>query len=835
MQYWTNHYQAGDLIATSGATQENSFYISIADGSPLIMWHSSFSNQYMCISPNIFKYFLLTNRTYVPGFYLKDLQYFADDDRLLDLLSDSHIAGCWTDDGSASTGGIPPSSGSSLSTYIFPDEAVPTHAVQQQPHPEYRKFNTYLDLRPSRNQLIFPVDAIEGLGSRANLVYKMEIKKQVFPGGIDLEVLKILEGTEIPPRTENGITYLDGWRPDIHAYLDDVLSWTPPQDLSLQAVVQNRAAMPFYITTWAEQNGVEIGGSRSASQTVWAIKARISEEDLPSWRSGIYSKYIGENGRWLTWQPNGGEVTTDMPVFQTFLLNGKPTPPSVTVMVLATYYDMFYDTWLQPAFTIDNCFENMVVNIPMGYSQLDIPSLFPLGKVQKYSVYLLDQNGYRISAKRTFYINYNTSQQRHYLTFQNSLGGFDSICASGVPNISLSLSGVQAETALSSEYTSRDEQLFVRNKTGEEEILINTGLYSRKWLEYLEDLAWSERILLQTQSGFVALMNPEVSYSRPVADSEDFREFKFLKSKRLDGFSHMPLPPVVGSRPTGWLPSQPYCLVDTATGFRTGLTGYNTLKLHYVDVTPAVPVKGIALKPNIPGMPDYVAPVNNGTCVVGTAAATSAAISRASTLVRSNCANGYRGGPWTITVALAAFGGSDLADANARAEQEYNNKNTQANADLYGSCTLLTAGLTGKYINYSAGNAALPDVIFAQSPNATRFDVHINNPQQFLPSGINTTYYAIEHSGFLKSDYTGNVVLSLEHTHGIRLYVNNVLVINNFNATGTSQAVIPMIAGQHYQIKVQYAYRNTGTAKYVLRWGLSGSSLGLVPAYACFR
>jgi hypothetical protein len=834
MQYWTNHYQAGDLIATVGENQDLPFYVSIADETPFIMYHQIYANQYLPISREMFTYFFLDFRTYAPNFYAKDLQYFADDARLLELFTANHIAGAWIANGDTGEGSLAYIVGAYV-TYTFPNLPVPPLAIIQKPQHEYRKPTFCLDLLPSRNQIIFQVDAIEGLSSRENLVYKMEIKKQIFPGSIDLEVLKVLEGTEAPPRVENAITYLDGWRPDIHLFLDDVLSYTPPQDLSQQAVVQNRAAMPFYITTWAEQNGVEIGGSRSLSQTLWAIKARISEEDLPQWRSGIFSRYIGNNSRWLTWQPNGGQVTTDMPVFHTFLLNRKPTPTSITVMVLATYYEHTPKSWLQPVFTINNCYENMVLNIPMGYTQLDIPGLFPLAKVQKYSVYLLDQDGYRISAKRTFYVNHKPAQQRHYLTFQNSLGGFDSICASGVPEVTRSLSGTQAQTALPSEYTSRDEQLFVRNKTGQEEILINTGLYARKWLEYLEDLAWSERILLLTQAGFVSLIHPESTYTKPVTEGEDFREFKFIKSKLLDGFSYMPLPPVVGSRPTGWLPSQPYCLVNTSTGFRTGLTAYNVLKLHYVDVTPAVAVKGTALKPNIPGAPDYVAPVNNGTCVVGTSAATSAAISRASTFVRSNCDNGFRGGPWTIAVAAGAFGGSDLADANARAEQEYANLNTQANADLYGTCTVLTTRLAGKYINYSAGNAALPDVIFAQSANATRNDVHINDPQQFLPMGINSTYYAIEHTGFLKSDFTGNVVLSLEHTHGIRLYVNNVLVINNFNATGTSQAVIPMTEGRYYQIKVQFAYRNTGTAKYVLSWGLSGSPLLLVPAYACFK
>lgn len=832
MQYWTKFYTAGDLIARVGASGDNPFYITIIEDTPIIMYHQIYANLHLCISRQMFTYFFLIDRVYSPNFYPDDLQYFADDATLASLYAASKIAGAWVSNGDTGSGTLASVIGAYF-TYTFPALPCPAMEVQYQMPKGWLPATSYNDLRPSRNQLIIPVDAIEGLVSRANLIYKLEIKKQVFPGSVDMEILKVIEGTEIPPRTENGITYYDGWRPDIHTYLDDVLDWTPPQDLSPQAVVQPRVAMPFYITTWAEQSGVEIGGSRSTSQTVWAIKSRISEEDLPSWRSGLFSKYIGERGRWLTWQPNKATIDTQMPVFLSFIVNRKPLPTSLKLCIQATYYGL--GNWFKLAYSITNIYENMVLNLPVGYAQLDIASKFPVGQVEKYTVWLIDQNSDRVSAKRTFYVNYSTVQHRQCLVFQNSLGGFDSFMLTGQPEISTSLKGIEAQASLASDYKTTDEQLFVRNKQGEEQIVLNTGLHPKKWLEYLEDLAWSERILLHSQSGFVALSSPSEKYLKPSIEDLQSRDFTFVKSKSSIGFSRMPLPPAVGDRPTGWLPYQPYCLVNTVTGFRTGFTAYNALKLHYVDVTPAVAVKGIAVKPNVPGTPDYVAPINNGTCAAGTAAATSAAISRLSTLVRSDCTLGYKGGPWTISIAAGLFGGSDLADANARAEAEYINRNTQAAADLNGSCTLMSAGFDAKYINYVVGNASLPNVIFAQSANATRVDVHINNPQTFLPIGITTTYYAIEHTGFIKSDHTGNVVLSLQHYYGVRMYVNGVLAINNFDGTGTSQCVIPMIAGNYYQVKVQYAYRNSGSAQYILSWGLSGQPLALLPAYACFR
>lgn len=73
-----------------------------------------------------------------------------------------------------------------------------------------------------------------------------------------------------------------------------------------------------------------------------------------------------------------------------------------------------------------------------------------------------------------------------------------------------------------------------------------------------------------------------------------------------------------------------------------------------------------------------------GTCIL---VFKSAAISRLSTFTKAGCSGSDVGSRWTITVAAEAYTSTiSQADADAQANAYANSLDTQANADLYGSC-----------------------------------------------------------------------------------------------------------------------------------------------------
>jgi hypothetical protein len=833
MAYWSKFYIAGQLIGTSGVDSVD-IKITIENHVPFAILQQTATG--IVIAASVDRLEEINHHiVYEAEFNTDDLAMLARDNALRTLFADGHVLGAYLGNNEVL--------GNWYNIMGFAGGIIPHLDHQLMQLSSWKPGELFNDLRPVRNDVVLTVDAVEGLVSRENLIYKMEIKKPVFPGSATLEIVDTLEGTEAPPRIENGVTYMDGWQPEIGWYLDGCLDWSLPEGENNRIQVQSKATMPFAISTWAEQNGVEIVGSRSAAMTLWGIKAKINEEDFANWNSRIFSKYVGENGRWLTWQPNNMEVDVDTPVFLSFLLNRKPTPIRVGLMVQVFDEDGSY-VFFQHSELYDLP-ENAVLNVPMGFKQLGLHMAIPtlnvllnMVAVKNWTVWLVDETFRRISRKRNFIMDKSRRRNVRNIVFQNSFGGIDSCRLTGVMQENLIISAQMQARGLASSYKTSDEENFVRNKKGELQVELNTGKVPRLWQEYFEELSWAERVLLQTKAGFVALTSEKNSYALPTTDSFlENRSFVFKKSKGSVGFSKMPLGLTDGEeRPTAWLAVQPYCLSDTSNGFRTGMLAFNSLKLHYIDVSPPEPARGVAAKPNEIGGVDYVPPINSATCVVGTAAYESEELILESTYSKDDCGNGYKGTTWMINVDPGEFGGENQEAANARALEEYYRRNTQANANLpgNGSCILLQAGLDAEYRNYSAVMVNDPDAIFALAAGAVRVDEHIHNPQTYLPPGILGHYCAIEHNGFLKSDWTGNVVLGLEHLSGVRLWVDDVLVVNNWLGSGVSECVVPMVAGKYYKIKVQWGYQ-TGLTLYILKWRLSGGDTYLVPAYSCFR
>lgn len=129
-------------------------------------------------------------------------------------------------------------------------------------------------------------------------------------------------------------------------------------------------------------------------------------------------------------------------------------------------------------------------------------------------------------------------------------------------------------------------------------------------------------------------------------------------------------------------------------------------------------------------------------------------------------------------------------------------------------CDTLVSGIYGEYFN---------NMTLSGTATATRLD----GPIDFDwvggapgPTGINANQFSIRWDGVLRVTETGNYRFQTVTDDGIRVWVNNVQMINNWtdhsNTTDTS-AQIALTAGQTYSIRVEF-YENGGNALMRLRW-----------------
>lgn len=149
----------------------------------------------------------------------------------------------------------------------------------------------------------------------------------------------------------------------------------------------------------------------------------------------------------------------------------------------------------------------------------------------------------------------------------------------------------------------------------------------------------------------------------------------------------------------------------------------------------------------------------NGTCLLNIVYQ-SAAISRASNFTRNNCGTGNIGSNWTITVAQGAYTSTvSQAAANALAVAYADSVDTQANANVFGSCTpgenysvsVPTGSANYRFFLNKGSSFYLAGTGFQTPyiPTSTHYDVLLSSTQR----GADTTFYAIHSAAFSGTAY----------------------------------------------------------------------------------
>ena len=121
-------------------------------------------------------------------------------------------------------------------------------------------------------------------------------------------------------------------------------------------------------------------------------------------------------------------------------------------------------------------------------------------------------------------------------------------------------------------------------------------------------------------------------------------------------------------------------------------------------------------------------------------------------------------------------------------------------------------GLAGAYFN----NAGLTGTPVVQRTEAVNFSWGTNVPAP----GINQDQFSVRWSGKVEATSTGIFRFQTASNDGVRLWVNGVLVIDNWSSHATvndSTGNIALTKNVRYVITMEF-YDNTGAAVARLRW-----------------
>jgi hypothetical protein len=121
-------------------------------------------------------------------------------------------------------------------------------------------------------------------------------------------------------------------------------------------------------------------------------------------------------------------------------------------------------------------------------------------------------------------------------------------------------------------------------------------------------------------------------------------------------------------------------------------------------------------------------------------------------------------------------------------------------------------GITGEYF---AGNNFQQAEMVRLDP-AIAFSQPRGTPESVIPSGP----YSVRWTGQVEARYSQTYTFSLRTNGGVRVYVNDQLLIDDFtpHPLSTSTGTVALQAGQKYDLRVDYFQDSTGPSNIHLRW-----------------
>lgn len=542
----------------------------------------------------------------------------------------------------------------------------------------------FLPLQFSRNPLEYVIDPADtSITDRSGLRYYLELLTPDSPGSSTFTRLVKMPGTEKPPTTSSGSNVFEGAFYQIADLIDGFLEYQKPDAGAVDMCILSALTMPYQAVESVKNKSQDLASSAKKSASQWVLKGGLTGRDFVAWNGSFFTAYMSDKRPFLTWQPNGKTVGQSQEEYLFYLLNFQPLPSTLYRRVRVTYQDGRRETLDKGAITGGQSYQ--VLCMPVGPKALGLGS-----NVISYEVWLSDgmASRNRISEVRLYLVDNRPRSQQRFILFANSLGGWDTLRLVGEGSEMITTTRTTATLERPAGAPADFAELRVVNLEGQRTLTASTGWFESQaveQLQYLTELMLSSQLYLVDERGHQAL---ELLTANLVdkSDNPDLvaRTFTFRLSTPQTNYSNMPAAPATPARPVKWRGVGVLQILD-GYGKRTGKARPVKLQKYYPD-TGAV-YKPITEKPNQPGDPDFIDALPLPGIPAGSTPFPSTAISRATSFVRSTCDGGQVGDVATVVIPAGKYGSeTSQADADSKAEAEYQASNTQAYADQFGTC-----------------------------------------------------------------------------------------------------------------------------------------------------
>jgi hypothetical protein len=132
-------------------------------------------------------------------------------------------------------------------------------------------------------------------------------------------------------------------------------------------------------------------------------------------------------------------------------------------------------------------------------------------------------------------------------------------------------------------------------------------------------------------------------------------------------------------------------------------------------------------------------------------------------------------------------------------------------------------GLTGMYFS----DQTLTNVALTRTDATVNFNWGSGSPAASVP----VDHFSARWTGQVQAQYSETYTFYTSSDDGVRLWVNNKLIINNWtdHSPTTNSGTIALVAGQKYKIRMEY-YEDGGGAVAQLSWSSASTAKQVIPA-----
>jgi hypothetical protein len=95
--------------------------------------------------------------------------------------------------------------------------------------------------------------------------------------------------------------------------------------------------------------------------------------------------------------------------------------------------------------------------------------------------------------------------------------------------------------------------------------------------------------------------------------------------------------------------------------------------------------------------------------------------------------------------------------------------------------------------------------------------------------GVDVDDFSVRSEGRLKAKYTETYTFTLTHTHGVKVWINGTLELDEWASSGTHTFTKALTANSFYDIKIEWKHTTGTTANLKLQWNSTSQTIEVIP------